>query len=1527
MIFAFGGTLIVCAQQTSFEKIYTQTDRSFYFPGETIWFKSYITNADLSPTNSSDVFYAELISPKGSIIKKLTLPVTLGTGYGNFDISMEWAGGIYTLKVYTNWLQNYGEEAVFTKKITVQKVVKPTLLLTLKFQEEAYGSNSKVTALLSAETINNKPLTSHALNYVVAADGKNIIEGNTKTDKKGKANVIFSLPSTLKSSDVTLTAQLPYKGSTESISRGVPVVLKNIDLQFMPEGGSMLEEFSNLIAFKAVNEFGKPADIEGVIMDDKGELISSFKSYHDGMGGVKITPKKNTVYYARILKPYMSDSRIKLPEAKKAGVHFSLITINDTKKQLQVFSTANIKATLQISSASKKLYTKELFLKKGNNSHTFSTKDFPGGVAKISLKALGEIQAERLFFTNKASLMNIEVSLDKKTYQTREKTIVTIKTTDSSKKPIPANLSVSIADNKLLTFADDKQDHIVSQLLFSSELKGKIHKPVFYFDTKEPKANKALDFVMLTHGWRNYIKMEPNTAKFAFAKQLESTYRGKITNKKGIPVFAHLILFDNNNSKVLRFDTDTSGNFMFKSRNLRNAMLMAYTDDEQKVKISLQYPESTRFDKALQTPENKKRKENAPILEMLQNPLEKKIKQEAVVENLEVEAQLAVPLEEDAQALDEIVAFDMNVARERQALGFAASNIMADDIGVISAKDLGTILQGKTAGVQIVTNTGVPGATTNINIRGNASLSGLNNNPLIIIDGIPLNTKKAKEGIPNVNLDEIESINVLNGDVATTLYGNRANGGVIVLNTKSEDFRNGSTVKSINNQQYKNYSIEYIYNYRDQFSYSNVKEFYVPVYNSAELLTEDRTDFRQTVYWNPIVQTDENGEATFEFYNSDAISSFKIITEGINALGVPGRDETTYSTKKMLYTDVKIPAYLSVNDTIKLDLKIYNNSAKTEKVQFEATLPDGFKILHKNYGNVSIDAEGYANIPLEIIPLKKMENETLSISLQSENYQDFVSNQVTVVSPYFPTQTTIAGTTNETYSFEVKNSVPGSINASFNIYTDVVGDVMDGIASMLRQPYGCFEQTSSSTYPNVMILNYLQQAGKSNPDVEKQALDYIDKGYKRLIGFETAENGFEWFGNTPAHETLTAFGLLEFTEMKNVYPNVDEKMLRRTVKWLLSRRDGKGGFYKSKQGYDSFASSPQDVANAYIIYALSEAKIEVNLDLEYATALKDALKTNDSYKMALLACTAFNLRKKQDFYMLIEKLKAVIERRGFAELPFKNTITRSYGSSAQIETAAFTVLALLKEKNNERFVQKGIKYILNARTNGRFGATQATCMGLKALIEYTKSQKAKFIASSDKISLKLNGHDISKKLEINTKGMITISGLENYIKEGTQRFSVVFSNTKVTFPYALEVNYDSYLPASDDNCKVRLQTHLNSKRSSVGDNVRLQVSLKNQTATSLPMTMGIVGIPSGLSLQPWQLKKLIDEQKVAYYEIFGNHLVLYWRSMKAKETIEIPLDLKVEIAGSYTAPASTGYLYYEDEKKHWIKGSEISVTQ
>src|ERR1700685_2659640 len=118
---------------------------------------------------------------------------------------------------------------------------------------------------------------------------------------------------------------------------------------------------------------------------------------------------------------------------------------------------------------------------------------------------------------------------------------------------------------------------------------------------------------------------------------------------------------------------------------------------------------------------------------------------------------------------------------------------------------------------------------------------------------------------------------------------------------------------------------------------------------------------------------------------------------------------------------------------------------------------------------------------------------------------------------------------------------------------------MEGMDSILRVPFGCFEQTSSATYPNVLAVDYMKRAKKLTPEVHAKAEGFIATGYQRLLTFEVPGGGFSWFGNAPANKILTAYGLMEFHDMSKVY-DVDPRLISRTQQWLATQQQADGSW-------------------------------------------------------------------------------------------------------------------------------------------------------------------------------------------------------------------------------------------------------------------------------------------------------------------------------------------------------------------------------
>lgn len=1466
------------------ETIYMHTNHVFFKPGETMFFKLYIVKAkDQTPSWLSPVVYTEVINPAGNVVQKMKYAITDGYAEGSFDFVQEAKGGVYKIKAYTTWMRNEGDSSFFTKEITVQNVITPRVLLKLDFPEKGYGPGSEVSADFSMRNLSDEPIKFYAAKVSVSIEGKVIQTASIKTDNSGKAKVRFRLPQDLNSNDGLLNITVNYDSYTEAISRSIPITLNNIDLQFMPEGGSLVAGLSSWVAFRAVNENGKPVDLKGTVYNDEGKVVTSLESFHDGMGRFAIAPEADKRYFVKVTSPAGIGRMYQLPAANTDGV---VMHIDKHNGKLIVQLTTALDREVQLSAESKgQNYHKEILaLKPGRNEVVLDETRFPIGITRFTVYASNLVpMAERLVFLNEQRNLVVRITTDKKRYLPREMVNLHIQTLDEKGRAVPANLSLSVVDDQLWSFADDKQDHILSWLLMSSELHGKIDEPQFYFKRDEPKASASLDLVMMTHGYRyfDYVA-DAGPDRLPFLPEEKQVVSGIIQNAEGRPVQGTVFLLETSGKmSVLRADTDTSGIFFFSGLHPNTTYYLLGRPDNKKIQA---YITITQKDLGYNPLNNRsfllRRDENGyAIVTGIR-------RQEAMKEKKPMFPQLAGR----AANLDEVVVVGYGMARKKDLTGSVA---VVNANQVMAVNNIQQALQGRVAGVQVVYQNNAPGAATGVRIRGIGSLA--NNQPLILVDDMPVN----KLNLNTINERDIESITVLKDAAATAIYGSQAANGIILINSKK--YKNEKL--RINLSQPYNYAAQMVR--MDGNSYSVARRFYAPLYDEVDV--DKKTDFRSSIYWNPTVQTDGDGKAELQYYNSDASTTFRIIAEGIGYNGLAGRAEQTYSVKNALGVDAKIPPYLTVGDHALLPLVVRNNRTEKISLAIDVKLPEHMTAgTYPKFVDVPADSSVQVLIPVTATGAVKGD---IVFNVDGNFRHQSITLPITASDKGFPMSVTCSGNKNATHGFQISQPIDGSVETRIKIYRDLEGQLLDGIESMLHEPYGCFEQTSSSTYPNIYVLKYLKESGRINPQIEAKALAYINAGYKRLIGFETSENGFEWFGHAPAHEALTAYGLLEFTDMRE-FVKVDEDMMTRTKKFLLDRRDGHGSFRLASSGYDRFASVPNKIANLYIVYALTQAGIGKEIEPEYHTAVSKALESKDGYQLALMALAASNMKNASDYRGLMDILN---EQYRTAKLAPETSVVNSRELSLRVETMSLYALALMRESSPDLAkVAAIISDILSTKTYYGYGATQSTVLALQAIVTYSKL-RGKLSENTD-IKFALNGRSVGNDTQA-----------ADALKNGANDFTVNYGGSTSAIPYGLEISYHTLIPPSDAAAELKLTTKLSGETAKVGETVRMDVSVHNTRDGLQPMAVAKIGIPAGLSLQPWQLKEILDKNEVAYYEIFDNYLVFYWMGFAPSETKTIHLDLKAEIAGSYKGKASNAYLYYTPEHKNWNEGAAVTI--
>jgi hypothetical protein len=255
------------------EKIYLQLDGKVYTTDKTIWFKSIVVNADdHAPTKLSGVLYVELIGPDEKIIEKKVIKLENGIGDGFFDLNQNYPEGLYLIRAYTKWDENFGTDFFFKEYIQVfvpSAKVKPDPISNVTLVEKQNNQHQLIAYFdpYSIDSLHKKDLTI----FITLDDKKDSLV--IKKNDDNKYMIDYTIPDECQF--VTLQMQ------TKNLSRYSKTIVLNedrFDLQFFPESGELVNGLSGKVGFKALDFNGKGKSVEGEVVTEKGEVISSFKS-------------------------------------------------------------------------------------------------------------------------------------------------------------------------------------------------------------------------------------------------------------------------------------------------------------------------------------------------------------------------------------------------------------------------------------------------------------------------------------------------------------------------------------------------------------------------------------------------------------------------------------------------------------------------------------------------------------------------------------------------------------------------------------------------------------------------------------------------------------------------------------------------------------------------------------------------------------------------------------------------------------------------------------------------------------------------------------------------------------------------------------------------------------------------------------------------------------------------------------------------------------------------------------------------
>lgn len=694
----------------------------------------------------------------------------------------------------------------------------------------------------------------------------------------------------------------------------------------------------------------------------------------------------------------------------------------------------------------------------------------------------------------------------------------------------------------------------------------------------------------------------------------------------------------------------------------------------------------------------------------------------------------------------------------------------------------------------------------------------------------------------------------------------------------------------------------------------------------------DRVDFAETLYWNAGVRTDaRTGEVQVSFGMSDSVTTFKAFAGAVGSDGALGSAVAELESVQPFYAEPKLPLEVTSGDVVRLPVALVNGTESTlAGAGVKVELKGDVKVSASK--TVDLSAGGRARQLYSLEIGQEARPVDVKLTASAGNYSDVVTRTLSIKPRGFPGRTSFGGllSAEKPVAHMVvlpESVVPGSVRTSIAVYPAPLANMTESLARLIQEPSGCFEQTSSTTYPMTMAQQYFQTHSGVNPALMADAREKLERGYQRLVGYETKERGYEWFGENPGHEALTAFGLLHFMDMRQVR-DVDAAMLERTRAWLLGQRDGQGGFNRKRRALHVWVEDP-DTSNAYITWALLESSGQPaaqakELAKEVATVKVAAAKSQNSYVLALAANVMALAGDGAEARALMGRLAKLQGEKGVVA-GGTQSIVGSSGETLEIETTALAVLAWLREPTHAANVERAMKFLAESSDGGRYGATQSTVLALRAIIAYDKVRASRLAPGLVRVYVEGKPVGEPVRFDASSQEALKLPDVAALLGPGGRRVELRMEGG-AQLPYSVEVTYSALVPDSSKDTQVALEVVLAKTALTEGEPTEARVMIANRTGQRLPTAVAIFGVPGGLEVRHDQLKELVKRQVVDAYEVLGRDVVLYWRGMEPRKRIEVPLSLVAAVPGTYTGPASRAYLYYADEHKIWSEGVKVTIS-
>ncbi|UCH97804.1 MAG: hypothetical protein JSV88_13385, partial [Candidatus Aminicenantes bacterium] len=692
------------------------------------------------------------------------------------------------------------------------------------------------------------------------------------------------------------------------------------------------------------------------------------------------------------------------------------------------------------------------------------------------------------------------------------------------------------------------------------------------------------------------------------------------------------------------------------------------------------------------------------------------------------------------------------------------------------------------------------------------------------------------------------------------------------------------------------------------------------------------------------VITDAQGKASFKVKIPDieSVSQWQVSALAHTINGKMGTGDCKFKVFQGLRVDMDLPPLLTEGDEISIPVVIHNYYGSPQEITLLLQHDSWFDLSGNTTRKTRINANG-RKVEYFKIRARGAGNHRMTLRTSSRVQNDTFVNELAVIP--------LGKEIQQGFNYRLKGgeeirkrivvpetAIHGRDKLMVKIYPGFLSQMVDGMESMLRFPHGCFEQSSSITYPNIMVLEYMKKTGQETPAIKEKAEHYLSKGYQKLLQHERRDGDLSFFIGYAQKVSLlfkgqdqkifTAYGLLLFSDMQKVYPIAGE-IIPRVQKWLLSQMEDDHWDSDSPFGAASYAKNNAFTATAYITWALLHSGIDKD-DKQIQTALDYLEKYHTSYfnnPNALGYCALSLIEAQRQVLPVIQRLNELAKNDQYgiywAADPFGTG--GSAVSAANVETTAIAALANLEANNQSLDVFQILHYLLmNKKTSGTWGSTQATVLTLKVL---TRALPESSEAVFGMANVWLNNEPVQDILFTENNNIIMhVVDLKDFVGTGLPEIQIKFKGRGELFCQLLS----SYYLRWDDpliyqrKSPINLDLTYDNRRFNKGEILTVDVTASYTDKRNVNFAIVDIGIPPGFKAIPGDFREIKAKGIIDRFEINRGRIVLYLNDLDQKGK-RFRFGLRAITEARVKMPGARIYEYYNPQMIEEVQPDEFTV--